>query len=163
MSKLGWPTRAALFSALSLAACLTAPAQTIKIGPRPPDKTKASLESRIATISNIPEENVVRVLRALGPAVSERINHGETVEIPGLGVFRVARVEEHKDLVNGRPATIPAINYVEFLPAGALNDAANSEKAVPAVSVPGFEYVPIPNEARGLRTENTRTPGIRTR
>ena len=163
MTKLSWPTRAALFSAFGLVVCLTAPAQTIKVGPRTPEKGKATLESRIAAMSKVSEEDVLKVLKTLGPAVTERVKNGETVEIAGLGVFRVVRVEEHKDLVNGRPAKIPARNYVEYLPAGPLNDAANSEKAVPALSVPGFEYVPIANEARGLRTENTRSPGIRTR
>ncbi len=165
MIKLGWPTRAALFCILGFVLCLTAPAQTIKIGPRPPEKGKAkpTLESRVAAMTKVSEEEVVKVLRALGPALAEKINNGETVEIPGLGVFRVVRVEEHKDLVNGRPATIPAQNYIEYVPAGPLNEAANSEKAVPAVSVPPFEYVLIPNQAIGLRTPNTRTQGIRTR
>jgi nucleoid DNA-binding protein len=166
MSKLRWPGRTALLSCLGLLLCLTAPAQTVKVGANPKVKEGArptTLEGRIAATSKVSEEDVGKVLRALGPAVTERLASGTTVEIPNLGVFRVVRVEEHKDLVNGRPATIPAKNYVEYLPAGGLNEAANSDKAVPAASVPPFEYVLIGNEVPRTRTENTRVPGIRTR
>jgi nucleoid DNA-binding protein len=166
MSKLRWPARAALLSCLGLFLCLTAPAQTVKVGANPKIKEapkQATLEGRIAAMSKVSEEDVAKVLRALGPAVTERLTNGATVEIPNLGVFRVVRVEEHKDLVYGRPATIAARQYVEYLPAGGLNDAASSDKAVPAASVPPFEYVLIGNEVPRTRVENTRVPGTRTR
>ena len=163
MRQLHWPARAALFACLGLFLCLAAPAQTIKVGPKPPDKNKGSLESRIADVSKVKEEDVVKVLKAIGPVVTDKIKNGESVDIPGLGSFRVVRLEAHKDLVNGRPAKIAAHKYVEFLPVGGMNEAANSENAVPSESVPGFEYVPLPNSAIGLRTENTRMPNIRSR
>lgn len=166
MSKLRWPARTALLSCLGLFLCLTAPAQTVKVGSNPKiveGPRPWSLEGRVAGISKVSEEDVGKVLKALGPAVIERLANGGTVEIPNLGVFRVVRIEEHKDLVNGRPATIPAKNYVEYVPAGGLNEAANSDKAVPAASVPPFEYVLIGNEVPRTRTENTRVPGTRTR
>ena len=162
MSKLRWPVRAMLFSCLGLFLCLAAPAQTIKMS-KAPEKKKATLEGRIAEISKVKEEDVAKVLKALGPVVTERVKNGDTIEIPSLGTFRVVRVEEHKDLVNGRPAKIAARNYVEFVPSGGMNDAANSETAVPSTSVPGFEYVPIGNRAKEMRTENSRQPNTRTR
>jgi len=49
--------------------------------------------------------------------------------LQGLGVFRVVRVPEHRDLVDGRPAVIAATNYVDFKPFGGLVDAANAAAA----------------------------------
>ena len=85
------------------------------------------------------------------------------MELKGLGTLRVVRVPEHRDLVDGRPATIPASNYVDFLPAGGLVEAANAPGAVPQDTVPPFQYVPLPDQTKGLRTPEERMPNVRTR
>jgi hypothetical protein len=72
-------------------------------------------------------------------------------------------VEEHRDLQNGRPVVIPAVNTVEFLPAGDLLDSANGPDAQPAESVPPFQYIPLPHQTPGQKVGRTRVPPIRTR
>ena len=66
-------------------------------------------------------------------------------------------------MVAGRPTTIPERNIVEFLPDGALDRAANSPNARPAVSVPPFQYIPLPNQTPPQRVPPGRTPSMRTR
>jgi nucleoid DNA-binding protein len=126
-------------------------------------KKEQTLKGSVAASSKVSEENVAKVLEALGPAIRDKLAAGETVELPGLGVFRVVRVAEHRDLINGRPATVNAVNAVEFLPVGGLDAAANAPGAVPAETVPEFRYVPLPDQTPGLRTPEDRMPNVRTR
>ena len=58
---------------------------------------------------------------------------------------------EHKDLVQGRPATIGAVNNVEFIPTDETVRAANSATSVPAVTVPAVEYNPLPAQTKSER------------
>jgi nucleoid DNA-binding protein len=120
------------------------------------------LKGRIAKATKLPENDVAKMLAALGPAVRDLLGQGETVEIPNLGTFRVVRVPEHRDLVDGRPATIAGSNSVEFLPSGRFADAANQPGVKPAETVPPFEYNPLPDQTRGLKTGPTRAPNNRT-
>src|SRR5437016_823761 len=78
----------------------------------------------LAAASKVSEEEVDKVLKALAPIIREGLAAGQTMDIEGLGQFRVVRVAGHKDMVNGRPTTIPAANAVEFLPVGDLVEAA---------------------------------------
>jgi nucleoid DNA-binding protein len=128
-----------------------------------PNTAFLPLPKRIAAETKLTDEQVEKVLRALGPAISDALARGQTVELPGLGLFRVVRVPEHRDLVDGRPATIAPSNGVEFLAAGELAEAANSGGAVPAETVPPFQYVPLPNQVKGQRVGSTRMPNVRTR
>jgi len=125
-------------------------------------KKELTLKGAVAASSKVSEENVAKVLEALGPAIRDRLAAGETVELPGLGTFRVVRVPEHRDLINGRPATVSAVNSVEFLPAGGLDAAANAPGAAPAVTVPEFRYNPLPDQTPGLRVPEDRMPNVRT-
>jgi nucleoid DNA-binding protein len=122
-----------------------------------------TVKGRIAAATKLQETDVAKMLDALGPAVRDLLGQGETVEIPNLGTFRVVRIPEHKDMVDGRPATIPGSNYVEFLASGRFADAANLPGVQPAETVPPFEYNPLPDQTKGLRTPNTRQPTTRTR
>ena len=83
---------------------------------------------RVARESKLTEEQVTRVLNALGPAVRDELTKGNTVNLPGLGILRVVRVAEHKDMEagTGRLLRIPAKNTVEFLATDGLGEAANS-------------------------------------
>jgi len=126
-------------------------------------KKELTLKGSIAASSKVSEENVAKVLEALGPAVRDKLASGQTVELPGLGVFRVVRVPEHRDLVNGRPATINPANYVEFVPAGGLDAAANAAAAVPAETVPEFRYEPLPGQTPSMKLPDERMPNVRTR
>jgi nucleoid DNA-binding protein len=117
----------------------------------------------IAANAKVDVKTVEAVLKALGPAVKDRLASGQQVKLPGLGTFRVVRVPAHRDLVNGRPAEIPASNYVEFLTEPGLVKASNSPGAVPAATVPKFEYIPIPDRTPSIRTPGRRVPRRRIR
>ena len=132
------------------------------ITPKPKTQNTATLKGQIAAATKVEESDVDLVLKQLGPAISERLARGEKVELPGLGLFRVIRVPEHKDLVDGRPTTIAASNYVEFLPVSELIRAANAPGAVPAEVVPPFHYNQLPNQTPGQKVPNSRAPNTRT-
>jgi nucleoid DNA-binding protein len=128
------------------------------------DKQKAAtITGRISLQTKVPEEDVAKVIEALGPAVREHLAKGEVIELPGLGAFRVVRIPDHRDLVGGRPVVVPGVNSVEFVPTGALVDAANAAKAVPQEIVPPFQYNPLPDQTKSLRAPDERMPNVRTR
>lgn len=133
---------------------------------RPEDKLP--LPQKIAKLTNLTEEQVTRVLLALGPAVRDDLSRGKTVTLPGLGTFRVVQVAAHRDMgINdsrkARPVDVPAVNRVEFLPAGETNAAANTGDARPTETVPEFKYVPLPNQTPGQKTPGQKVPSTRIR
>jgi nucleoid DNA-binding protein len=121
-----------------------------------------TLKERVAAVTKLPPADVAKMLEALGPAVRDLLGQGQTVDVPNLGRFRVVRVPEHRDLVDGRPATIPPSNTVEFLPTGAFATAANQPGVRPAETVPPFEYNPLPDQTKSLRVPSQRLPNTRT-
>jgi nucleoid DNA-binding protein len=133
-----------------------------QFGQNPIQTLPGTVKGRIVATTKLPEADVAKVLDAFGPAVRDLLTQGQTVEIPNLGTFRVVRIPEHRDMVNGRPATIPGSNFIEFLAAGKFADAANMPGVRPAESVPPFEYNPLPDQTRGLKTGSTRSPNSRT-
>src|ERR671932_802480 len=80
------------------------PPQTIP--PTVPGRTPLTLAGSIAAATKVSEQDVDKVLQALGPAVRDQLIRGQQVNLNGLGVFRVVQVPEHRDLVGGRPATV---------------------------------------------------------
>jgi nucleoid DNA-binding protein len=147
----------ALVGAIGLVLCLTKPV----LSQRPP--AEETLNQRLAKASKLKEEEVTRLLNALGPAIQEDLRAGKQVTLPGLGTFRVVRIGEHRDLQDGRPVTVPAINTVEFIPVGTVVDSANSSNAQPAETVPSFQYNTLPGQTPGQKTGRTRVPPTRTR
>ncbi|HZT82833.1 MAG TPA: HU family DNA-binding protein, partial [Gemmataceae bacterium] len=139
---------------------MEAPAQT-----KPKPRGEETLPQRLARESKLSEEQVNRVLTALGPAVRDQIKKGNSVSLPGLGTFRVVRVAEHKDIEagTGRPLVIPARNTVEFLATEGLSTMANGEGVVPAETVPAWQFNPLPDQTKGQKVGPTRTEGTRTR
>jgi nucleoid DNA-binding protein len=128
---------------------------------KPPDKT--TLEGRIMQYSKLKEKETNKFMQALGPAIRDLITAGHQVQVPGLGTFRVVNVAAHRDMVGGRPATIAAVNRVEFIPSGEVAAAANNADVTPAESVPAFQYTPIPGRDPGMKVGNTRAPNVRSR
>ena len=126
-------------------------------------RTPSTLKAGIVAATKEKSERVDKILKAIGAALVEQIRAGRQVEIEGLGTFRVVQVAEHRDLVGGRPATIAAKNFIEFAPASAVEAAANASGAVPARTVPGYDFRINPNADPGIRTPATRNPGTRTR
>ncbi|HEV3255397.1 MAG TPA: HU family DNA-binding protein [Gemmataceae bacterium] len=129
----------------------------------PPKGAEETFPQRLAKAAKLSEENASKFYQALGPTVRDDLAHGKQVSIPGLGTFRIVQVQAHRDMAaGGRPVTIPAANTVEFVPEGTLLDAASSDGAVPAETVPPFEYHPLPGQTPGQKVGPVRTPGIRT-
>jgi nucleoid DNA-binding protein len=103
-----------------------------------PPPREETLTQRLARTAKVPEDEAKRLFAALGPVIREELTKGREISIPGLGAFRIVRVAEHRDLRNGRPVTIPAVNTVEFVAEGITLDLVNSETAQPAETVPRF-------------------------
>jgi nucleoid DNA-binding protein len=158
MRKSQWIGLLILMGTLASVLVAAEPAQPQRQGEAP-----QTLKSRIVTATKLREADVQKMLTALGPAIRDQLKGGSQVDIQGLGTFRVVRIPEHRDLVAGRPATVGASNYVEFLPTGDLVTAANGPGAVPAETVPPFQYIVNPNQDPGQRTGTTRQNGTRTR
>ena len=156
-SKARWGALAALVGTFALALTWTAPAHS----QRPP--LLDTLPRELVKRARVSEEAVARLLNTLGPAVREQLANGRDVTLPGLGVFRVVRVPEHRNLVDGRPTTIPARNTVEFLPDGGISAAANNPQARPAATVQPFEYNILPGQTPSQRAPSTRLPSSRIR
>jgi nucleoid DNA-binding protein len=157
MRKPHWLALGALVATLGVVFGVASPAQS----QRPPEKLP--LKAAVAKKTKLSEDDVTKMLEALGPIVREKLANGETIELPGLGTFRVVRVPEHKDLVQGRPATISAVNNVEFLPVPEIVQAANAPGAVPPATVPAFEYDPLPGQTKSPRAPYVRQPNDRVR
>src|SRR5436305_1288360 len=135
---------------------LAAPARSAK------PQAEETFNQRLAKAAKLNEDEAGRFYQALGTVIREDLAHGKQVNVPGLGTFRVVRVEEHRDLRGGRPVVIPATNTVEFVSEGGLLDAANAAGAQPAESVPPFQYVPLPGQTPSQKVGPVRTPGTRT-
>jgi nucleoid DNA-binding protein len=150
----GWALSGFL-GAVTVAGVLAVPARSAK----PP--AEETFNQRLAKAAKLTEDQAGRLFAALGPIVREELGRGRTVSIPGLGTFRVVRVEGHRDLRNGRPVEVPATNTVEFLSEGGLLDSANAPGAQPAETVPAFHYVPLPGQTPGQKVGPVRTQGQR--
>jgi len=158
MRKQHWLALGGVLAALGLGLGLTAPARSQL--PRPQAGT---LPKELAGTTQLDEKDIVKLLTALGPAVSQQLAAGRQVQFPGLGTFRVVRLLESKNLRDGRPVTEPARNIVEFLPDAALTQSANAPGAVPAAEVPPFQYNPLPDQTPGQKVPSGRTPSSRIR
>jgi nucleoid DNA-binding protein len=141
---------------LALGMALAADAQVVEQPKKAP-----TLKEGIAKESKEKAATVEKILKALGPAGREQLAAGREIELPGLGVLRVVRIAEHKDLVKGIPAVIPATNYVEFVPAADLVAAANAKGAVPAKTVEAYEFRVFPTRDEGLKAEPRKVPRSR--
>ncbi|HEX5269152.1 MAG TPA: HU family DNA-binding protein, partial [Gemmataceae bacterium] len=156
MRKRPWLALAASAGLLAAFVPIEAPGQ-----PAPKPRPAETMNQRVARESRLTEEQIVRVLNVLGPAMRDELKKGNSVSLPGLGTFRVVRVAEHKDMEagTGRVLRVPARNTVEFLATDGLNEVANSPSAVPAETVPAFEYTPLPNQIKGQKVPPTKTEG----
>jgi nucleoid DNA-binding protein len=154
MRKAHWGGLAVLLATLALTAQAQVTTDDRKVPEFKPDVARRAKEKR---------KTVDKIFNALGPAMRQQLSNGREVEIPGVGIFRIVRVNAYRDLVQGIPAVIPARSYVEFVPAAELNNAANAPGAVPARTVDGYQFRVNPNAASGLKTEGNRVPRTRTR
>ncbi len=157
MRKRLWLGLGGLLGGLGLVLGLTAPVHSQRL------PAAESLPQRLARSTKLPEDGVVKLLNALGPAIREDLQKGNTVSLPGLGVFRVVRIPEHRDMRDGRPVTVPAVNTIEFLPTGEAADALNYENVEPAETVPQFQYITLPGQTPGQKAGRMHAPSTRIR
>jgi nucleoid DNA-binding protein len=161
MHKQRWLALSVLLMTLGLILAFTSPAHSQK--PRQP-KRDETMHERLARETKLTDDQVTKFLNALGPAIKDELTRGKQVSLPGLGTFRVVRVAEHKDIRDGgRPIVVPAFNTVEFVGEVSLGDAANSATAVPAETVPAFQYVTLPGQTPGQKMGRTHTPSQRVK
>ena len=152
--------RKLLLAALIAAVTLTADAQSVN----KKEKVAPDLKAGLVRETNLKEATVEKVLKAMAPAMKEQLRAGRTVTIDGVGTFQVVRIGAYQDINrNGEPINIPARNYVEFVPAAGLDDAANADGAVPVRTVRGYKFEVNPNANPGQKTEGMRAPRSRIR
>jgi nucleoid DNA-binding protein len=152
-----WLGLGVLLGTTALVFGLAAPAQSQK----PP--AKMTLEGKVMEYSKLKDKDTKKFLEAIGPAVRDLLADGQQVSITGLGTFRIVNIPAHRDMIAGRPTTVPAANHVEFLPSSDLAGVANSPSATAAETVTPFQYVPLPARDPGIKVPNTRMPNVRTR
>jgi nucleoid DNA-binding protein len=158
MRKPHWIALAALLGILGLLLGVTDRARSQR-----PQEALQTIKDRIVKETKLKPADVQSMLTALGPAIREHLRAGNQAELAGLGTFRVVRIPEHKDMNReGRPITVAAYNYVEFLPSAELSGAANAPGAAPAEVVPPFEYIIDPYHVPSMRIGTNRNPGTRT-
>src|SRR5690242_5610208 len=69
------------------------------------------LQKDLALGAKVGEEEAVRLLNAMGPAVTRQLAAGRQVSLPGLGTFRVVRLGETRNLdAEGKVIDQPATN-----------------------------------------------------
>jgi nucleoid DNA-binding protein len=153
MRKTHWLALAALIGTLAATAYSQLPA------PLPP----GSLPADVAKATKVNDENVRKVFDALGPTITRQLAAGRQVDVPGLGRFRVVRLSATRNLEDGKVVNQPARNVVEFLADPVVEQAANAPGAVPALTVPAFQYVPLPGQTPTQKVPNERVPSTRIR
>ncbi len=89
--------------------------------------TKAELVAKIAAEARVKKSEAERCVNAFVKALSEALEKGERVAIPGLGVFNVRERKERKgrNPRTGEPMVIPARKVVVFTAAKALKEKVN--------------------------------------
>jgi len=89
--------------------------------------TKAELVAKIAEEAKVKKSEAERCLNAFVNALSEALEKGERVALPGLGVFNVRERKERKgrNPRTGEPMVIPARKVVTFSAAKALKEKVN--------------------------------------
>ncbi len=89
--------------------------------------TKAELVSKVAAQAGVTKASAERCITAFVTALTEALEKGERVALPGLGVFNV---KERKARTGRNPRTgetvqIPAKKVVKFSPAKTLQAKVN--------------------------------------
>jgi nucleoid DNA-binding protein len=159
--------RKSLFGLAALVVVLTVTAEAQNVNQKKDkakEKVAPDLKAGLVRETNLKEATVEKVLKAMAPAMKEQLKAGRSVTIEGVGTFQVVRIDAYQDINrNGEPITIPARNYVEFVPTDGLNEAANSADAVPARTVKGYKFEVNPNANPGLKNDGMRVPRTRVR
>jgi len=86
--------------------------------------TKAELVARAAEKAGVSKKQADRCLKAFIEVITDALQKGERIAIPGFGVFQVKERSERKgrNPRTGEIITIPARKVVHFKPAKQLRD-----------------------------------------
>jgi len=78
--------------------------------------TKAQLVSKLADETDIPKKQVDQLLEAIVSTVIKTVKKGESLKIPGLGIFRLRKMKARmgRNPQTGEPIKIPARKKVGF-------------------------------------------------
>ena len=78
--------------------------------------TKAQLVTKLAEASGVSRKQSDDLLNAMVSAVVKSVKKGESVKIPGLGIFRLRKMKARmgRNPQTGEPISIPARKKVGF-------------------------------------------------
>lgn len=89
--------------------------------------TKSDFIAAVAETANVPKTEADRVIAAAANILTGIMRSGDSVNIPGLGIFTSKMRDAHpgKNPATGETITIPAKRVAVFKPAKQLKDALN--------------------------------------
>lgn len=89
--------------------------------------TKSDFIAAVAAGANVPKAEADRVIAAAANILTGAMRSGDSVNIPGLGIFTSKMRDAHpgKNPATGETITIPAKRVAVFKPAKQLKDALN--------------------------------------
>lgn len=89
--------------------------------------TKSDFIAAVAETANVPKTEADRVIAAAANILTGAMRDGDSVNIPGLGIFTSKMRDAHpgKNPATGEAITIPAKRVAVFKPAKQLKDALN--------------------------------------
>lgn len=89
--------------------------------------TKSDFIAAVAETANVPKAEAGRVIDAAANILTGIMRDGDSVNIPGLGIFTSKMRDAHpgKNPATGETITIPAKRTAVFRPAKQLKDALN--------------------------------------
>ena len=78
--------------------------------------TKSELVTNLASSSGVPKRQVEQILDAVVENVVKTVRKGDSLKIPGLGIFRLRRLRARigRNPQTGEPLKIPARKKVGF-------------------------------------------------
>ncbi|NPB04950.1 MAG: HU family DNA-binding protein [Aquificae bacterium] len=86
--------------------------------------TKAELVAKIAEMAGVSKKQADRCLKALIEAITDALEKGERIALPGFGIFQVKEraARKGRNPRTGEEITIPARKVVVFKPAKQLKE-----------------------------------------
>lgn len=89
--------------------------------------TKNDFIAAVAAGANVPKAEADRVIATAANTLTGAMRSGDSVNIPGLGIFTSKMRDAHpgKNPATGETITIPAKRVAVFKPAKQLKDALN--------------------------------------
>jgi len=132
--------------------------------PAPKGQPANCLLPSAGTKSQVAEADVLRVLDALGPVMLEEIRQGNQEKLQKVGIFKIVRIAEHKDIERGtgRPMTcLPRTTW--FLIGRRNGNRRRCGGRAPGGIRAQFEYNTLPGQTPAQKTGRTKVPPVRSK